>query len=67
MYNWSMAHAPDKVHYQDWKIIYENDCESQFEIAVEVRRQHNLRKSKLEEVGLPSNVAPLLQCTAVTC
>ena len=44
-----------------WKIIYVNDTESRFEITVEIRKRHNLRKSKLEEVGLPYNMAPLLQ------
>ena len=46
---------------KDWKIIYGNEPESQFEIAVEIRKRHNLRKSKIEEVGLPCNMAPLLQ------
>ena len=45
----------------DWKLIYENEPETQFKIAEEIKRRHNLRKYKLEEVGLPSNVAPLLQ------
>ena len=46
---------------KDWKIIYGNDSESQYEIATEIRKRHTLRKSKLEEVGLPHNMAPLLQ------
>ena len=46
---------------KDWKIIYGNDSKSQFKIAAEIRKQHNLQKSKLEQVGLPSNVAPMLQ------
>ena len=45
---------------KDWKLIYENYHEIQFEIAVE-RRRHKLRKHKLEEVGLPCNLAPMLQ------
>ena len=46
---------------RDWKIIYGNDTESQFEIATEIRKRHTLQISKLEEVGLPHNMAPLLQ------
>ena len=46
---------------KDGKIIYGNDTESQFEIATEIRKRHTLQISKLEEVGLPHNMAPLLQ------
>ena len=45
----------------DWKLIYENEPETQFRIAEEIKRRHNLREYKLKEVGLPPNVAPLLQ------
>ena len=45
----------------DWKLRYENEHDTHFKIAEEIKRRHNLQKYKLKEVGLPLNVAPLLQ------
>ena len=45
----------------DWKLIFENDPDNQFEISKEVKRRHFIRNTKLVKAGLPSNVAPLLQ------
>ena len=45
----------------DWKLIFENDPDNQFEIAKEVKRRYSIRKTKLDQAGLPSKVAPLLQ------
>ena len=44
----------------NWKDIFEDDPEKQNIIAIEVNRRKQLRKTKLE-VGLPHQVAPLLQ------
>ena len=45
----------------DWKLIFENDPDNQFEIATEVKRRYYIRKDEIDKAGLPSNVAPLLQ------
>ena len=52
------GNSPSKI---DWKDIFENDPDEQNTIAIEVKRRQKIRKQKLEEVGLPSNLAPLLQ------
>jgi hypothetical protein len=44
----------------DWKEIYENDVEKQNTVAKEVKRRQYIRKKKIEEVGLPPILAPLL-------
>ena len=45
----------------DWKEIYENNFENQNQVAKEVKRRLFLRKAKLDKVGLPDNMAPMLQ------
>ena len=45
----------------DWKEIYCNESESQFEIAREIRRRILRRNSQINEDGLPPIQAPLLQ------
>ena len=45
----------------DWKEIYLDDVENQKKNAKEVKRRLFIRKNKLEKVGLPTNMAPLLQ------
>ena len=45
----------------DLKDIYGNEFEKQNIIAKDVRRRQQKRKLKLEEVGLPHLLAPLLQ------
>ena len=45
----------------DWKDIFGDDSEKQNTIAVEVNRRKNMRKSKIQEGGLPPQLAPLLQ------
>ena len=45
----------------DWKEIFLDDVNNQNKIAKEVKRRLFIRKTKLEKVGLPTNVAPLLQ------
>ena len=45
----------------DWKEIFLDDVVNQNKIAKEVKRRLFIRKTKLEKVGLPTNVAPLLQ------
>ena len=50
-------------HYDldlNWKEIYEDDPEKQNMIAIEENRRKQIGKTKLE-VGLPHQVAPLLQ------
>ena len=44
-----------------WTDIFENDSDTQFLIAIEIKRRQHMRKNKIEEVGLPHNVAPLLR------
>ena len=45
----------------NWTEIYGDDYEKQNCIAKEIRRRQRIRKNKLEEVGLPQLLAPLLQ------
>ena len=45
----------------DWKEIYEIFFENQNQVAKEVKRRLFLRKAKLDKVGLPANMAPMLQ------
>ena len=45
----------------DLKEIYENNVENQNQVAKEVKRRLFLRKAKLDKVGLPANMAPMLQ------
>ena len=45
----------------DWKEIFLNHVENQNTVAKEIKRKHFIRKKKLEEVGLPPILAPLLQ------
>ena len=45
--------------------FFENNPEDQYEIAKEIKRRIQIRKRKLDEVGLPSKLAPLLQDTSV--
>ena len=46
----------------NWKEIFENDPDKQNKIALEIKRRHYIRKSKLDKAGLPSNhLAPMLQ------
>ena len=45
----------------EWKEIFLDDVNNQNKIAKEVKRRLFIRKTKLEKVGLPTNVAPLLQ------
>ena len=45
----------------NWMEIFGNDVHQQNVIAREIQRRHRLRKIKLEEVGLPPTLAPLLQ------
>ena len=44
-----------------WTDIFGNDSDKQFLLANEIKKRQHMRKDKLEEVGLPYNVAPLLQ------
>lgn len=44
-----------------WTDIFENDSDTQCLIAIEIKRRQHMRKNKIEEVGLPHNLAPLLQ------
>ena len=45
--------------------IFGNNHEDQFEIAKEIKIRIHKRKRKLDEVGLPPTLAPLLQDTTV--
>ena len=45
----------------DWKLIFLDDVENQNTVAKEVKRRQFIRKKKIEEAGLPPNMAPLLQ------
>ena len=45
----------------DWKLVFLDNIESQNTVAKEIKRRQFIRKKKLEEVGLPPNMAPLLQ------
>ena len=44
-----------------WKEIFLNNVENQILVAKEVKRRQYLRKKRIEEVGLPPIMAPLLQ------
>ena len=41
--------------------LFGNDSDKQFLIVSEIKKRQHMRKHKLEEVGLPYNLAPLLQ------
>ena len=43
--------------------IFENNPEYQYHVAIEIKRRLDIRKTKLDEVGLPQTLAPLLQDT----
>ena len=45
----------------DWKEIFLNHVEKQNTVAKEVKRRQFIRQKKLDEVGLPPILAPLLQ------
>ena len=45
----------------DWKEIFLDNVENQITVAKEVKRRLYFRKKKLDEVGLPLLMAPLLQ------
>ena len=45
--------------------FFGNKSEDQYEIAKELKRRIQIRKRKLDEVGLPFTLAPLLQFTTV--
>ena len=45
----------------DWKEIFGNIVQNQNTVAKEVKRRQFIRKKKLDEVGLPLILAPLLQ------
>ena len=45
----------------DWKEIFGNNFKNQNTVAKEVKRRQFIRKKKLDEVGLPLILAPLLQ------
>ena len=45
----------------DWKEIFGNNVQNQNTVAKEVKRRQFIRKKKLDEVGLPLLLAPLLQ------
>ena len=45
----------------DWKEIFLDNVENQITVAKEVKRRQYVRKKKLDEVGLPLLMAPLLQ------
>ena len=47
----------------DWREIFGDYPEKQNTIALEVNRRNKIRKSKIQEVGLPPQLAPLLQDT----
>ena len=43
--------------------IFGNEVDKQCLIAIEIKRRQQMRNSKLEEVGLPDNLAPMLQAS----
>ena len=45
----------------DWKEIFGNNVKNQNTVAKEVKRRQFIRKKKIDEVGLPLLLAPLLQ------
>ena len=45
----------------DWILIYLDNVENKNSVAKEVKRRQFIRKKKLDEVGLPPTMAPLLQ------
>ena len=45
----------------DWRLIYLDNVENQNSVAKEVKRRQFIKKKKLDEVGLPPTMAPLLQ------
>ena len=44
-----------------WTDIFGNDSDKQCLIAKEIKKRQHMRTHKLEEVGLPHNLAPMLQ------
>ena len=45
----------------DWKEIFGNNVKNQNTVAIEVKRRQFIRKKKLDKVGRPTILAPLLQ------
>ena len=45
----------------DWKLKVLDNVENQNIVTKHIKRIQFIRKKKLEEVGLPPNMAPLLQ------
>ena len=45
----------------NWREIYGNNVLNQVQVAKEIKRRQFIRKRKLDEVGLPLPLAPLLQ------
>ena len=43
--------------------MFGNTHENQYIVAIEIKRRSQIRKAKLDEVGLPPLMAPLLQDT----
>ena len=44
-----------------WRLIYLDNVENPNNVAKEIKRRQLIRKKKLDEVGLPPTMAPLLQ------
>ena len=51
----------DKSDEINWKYVYRDDTDKLNCISIERRMRQHLRKLKLEEVGLPQVLVPLLQ------
>ena len=45
------------------KEIFGTEVDKQYKIAIKIKRTRQMRNIKLEEIGLPDNLAPLLQAS----
>ena len=56
--------AYGKVTWEiNWREVFENNVSNQNIVAKEIKRRQFIRKRKLDKVGLPPLLAPLLQAS----